>query len=115
MQPTLQESVNFGMMVFPGKIASALPLEHTRVNAHLTGLISTVTVIQSFINPFDTPIELEYLFPLPENASLVDFSIHIGPRIIHADLRELEQAQETYEQARLEGKQAAKLDQRRPN
>lgn len=115
MQPTLQEPVKFGMMVFPGKIASALPLKQTRVNAHLTGLISIVNVTQTFINPFDSPIELEYLFPLPENAALVDFTIQIGPRVVHADLRESEQAQEAYDQARQEGKQAAKLDQRRPN
>jgi Ca-activated chloride channel family protein len=115
MQPHQQEPVNFGMMVFPGKIASALPLERTRVNAHITGLISTVAVVQSFINPFDAPIELEYLFPLPENAALVDFTIHIGGRIVHADLGELEQIQQAYQQARQEGKQAGKLDQRRPN
>ncbi len=115
MQPTLQEPVKFGMMVFPGKIASALPLERTRVNAHLTSLISIVNVTQTFNNPFDSPIELEYLFPLPENAALVDFTIQIGPRVVHADLRESEQAQEAFDQARQEGKQAAKLDQRRPN
>ncbi len=115
MRSTPQEPVNFGMMVFPGNIASALPLEHTRVNAHIIGLISTVTVNQSFTNPFDTPIELEYLFPLPETAALIDFTVQIGPRIIHADLRELEQVQEAYEQARQAGKQAAKLEQRRPN
>ncbi len=115
MLPTPQEPVKFGMMVFPGKTASALPLEQTRVNAHITGLISTVVVNQSFSNPYVIPIELEYLFPLPENAALMDFIVHIGTRIIHADLRELEQAQEAYEQARQAGKQAAILDQRRPN
>ncbi len=115
MRPDLNEPVKFGMMVFPSEIASALPLEKTSVNAHITGLISTVTVIQSFINPFDYPIELEYLFPLPENAALVDFSIQIGTRMIHAELKELEQAQEAFAHARQEGRQAAKLEQRRPN
>lgn len=115
MQPTLQEPVKFGIMVFPNKIASALPLVRTQVNAHITGVISTVNVTQSFINPYESPIELEYLFPLPENAALVDFTIQIGPRVIRADLRESQQAQEAFEQARQEGKQAAKLDQRRPN
>ena len=115
MQPDFQEPVKIGMMVIPGKIASALPLALTKVNAHITGLTATVTVNQTFINPYDIPIELDYLFPLPENAALVDFSIQIGERIIHADLQELEQAQEAYNRARQEGKQAALLDQRRPN
>ena len=75
MEPNLMEPVRHGMMVLPGKTASPLPLKQTRVNAHLTGLISNVTVIQSYANPYESPVELEYLFPLPENAALVDFSI----------------------------------------
>ena len=115
MEPNLMEPVRHGMMVLPGKTASPLPLKQTRVNAHLTGLISNVTVIQSYANPYESPVELEYLFPLPENTALVDFSITIGARIVRAELQELEQAQEAYERARQEGVQAAILDQRRPN
>jgi Ca-activated chloride channel homolog len=107
--------IKFAMMVLIDENASPLPLEHTQVNAHLTGLIATVTVNQTFTNPENEPVELEYLFPLPENASIVDFSIRIGSRLIRGDVRESGQAREAYEQARQEGMHAALLEQRRPN
>jgi Ca-activated chloride channel family protein len=107
--------VKFAMMVLVDESASPLPLEHTQVNAHLTGLIATVTVNQSFINSGEEPVELEYLFPLPENAAIVDFSIRIGSRLIRGDVRESGQAREAYEQARQGGMHAALLEQRRPN
>ena len=106
--------LKFAMMVLIDENASPLPLEHTQVNAHLTGLIATVTVNQFFANPRDEPVELEYLFPLPENAAIVDFSIHIGSRLIRGEVRETAQAREAYEQARQEGMHAALLEQRRP-
>jgi Ca-activated chloride channel family protein len=104
-----------GMMVLVDPSASPLPLERTLVSTHLTGLIASVGVQQQFRNPFDTPIELEYLFPLPENAAMTDFSLQIGARLVRAEVQETEQAKQAYEQARDEGKHAALLNQRRPN
>lgn len=109
------DTQKLGMMVLVDPSASPLPLERTLVSVHLTGLIASVGVQQQFRNPLDTPIELEYLFPLPENAAMTDFSLQIGARLIRAEVQETEQAKQAYEQARDEGKHAALLNQRRPN
>jgi len=95
--------------------ASPLPLEHTQVNAHLSGLVASVRVNQRFSNPLEQPLELEYLFPLPQDAALVSFQIQIGQRLIYGDLRERQQAENAYDQARADGKLAALLEQQRPN
>ena len=50
----------------PDKGPLTLPLKSTRVEAHIAGMVTTVKVIQEFGNPYDTPIEAIYVFPLPQ-------------------------------------------------
>ncbi|MGB1285639.1 MAG: VIT and vWA domain-containing protein [Aggregatilineales bacterium] len=95
--------------------ASPLPLENTAVTGEIFGAVASVTVEQQFGNPFDTPIELRYLFPLPEKAAIVDYEISIGERTISAELKEKQQAQQTYQQAIDNKKRASLLTQERPN
>ena len=45
-----------------------LPLEHTHVEAALTGFVAEVEVTQTYGNPHAKPIEAVYVFPLPETA-----------------------------------------------
>lgn len=111
---TVPEILKLGALLI-AETASPLPLEHTQVNAHLNGLVASVTVRQRFSNPQTEPVELEYLFPLPQDAALVNFQILIGQRVVRGELRERQQAEQAYVQAQSEGKHAALLEQKRPN
>ena len=91
------------------------PLEHTEVAAKVAGYIATVRVTQKYRNPFDTKIEAVYVFPLPENAAVSDFVMTIGERRIRGIIREREEAERIYRDARQQGYQAALLTQERPN
>ncbi len=112
---TFPELVASGQLVVAGDMESALPLEHTAVTAQVTGLLASVAVAQRFGNPLNAPVELDYLFPLPHEAAVVDFELRIGSRTIRAEMKELEQARAAYEEAQREGKRAGLLEQRRPN
>ena len=92
-----------------------LPLKHTDVEAVIRGYIGTVGVKQRFENPFDTKIEAVYLFPLPEKAAVSEFLMVIGERTIRGIVREKEEAEQIYRQARAQGYRASLLVQRRPN
>jgi Ca-activated chloride channel homolog len=92
-----------------------LPLRHTDVHAVVTGYISAVDVTQQFENPYDEKIEAVYLFPLPEKAAVNEFVMTIGERKIRGILREKEEAQRIYEDARAQGYRASLLVQHRPN
>jgi Ca-activated chloride channel family protein len=92
-----------------------LPLKHTDVKARIDGYISTVNVRQQFHNPFDTKIEAVYLFPLPEKSAVSEFLMIIGDRKIRGILREKEEAEAIYREARSQGYQASLLVQHRPN
>lgn len=92
-----------------------LPLKHTEVQASINGYISTVNVRQKFDNPFNEKIEAVYLFPLPEKAAVSEFLMIIGDRRIRGILREREEAESIYNEARAQGYQASLLVQHRPN
>ena len=92
-----------------------LPLQHTDVRAAVDGYIATVDVTQQFANPYDTKIEATYVFPLPQDAAVTDFAMIIGDRRIRGLIRDREEAQQIYEQARTAGYRAAIMTQERPN
>jgi Ca-activated chloride channel family protein len=92
-----------------------LPLKHTEVRASIDGYISTVNVRQKFDNPFNEKIEAVYMFPLPEKAAVSEFLMIIGERRIRGILREKEEAEAIYNEARSQGYQASLLVQHRPN
>ena len=92
-----------------------LPLKHTAVDAVINGYIGTVNVKQEYENPYDTKIEAVYVFPLPEKAAVSEFLMVIGDRTIRGILREKEEAQRIYREARRQGYRASLLVQRRPN
>lgn len=98
-----------------GETTVPLPLEHTDVRATIRGYVATVDVTQQFRNPYDEKIEAVYTFPLPENAAVREFVMTIGDRTIRGILREKEQAEQLYAEARAQGYRASLLTQRRPN
>ncbi len=92
-----------------------IPLKHTSVKASIAGYIATVEVTQQYHNPFDTKIEALYVFPLPHNAAVNEFVLTIGQRHIRGIIRERQEAQRIYNEAKSQGYVAALLTQERPN
>ncbi|MDY7108287.1 MAG: VIT domain-containing protein [Planctomycetota bacterium] len=92
-----------------------LPLKHTDVEAAIAGYIASVTVRQEFHNPFDEKIEAVYVFPLPQNAAVSEFIMTIGDRRIRGIIREREEAERIYLEARRQGYVASRLTQERAN
>ncbi|HKQ06230.1 MAG TPA: VIT domain-containing protein [Blastocatellia bacterium] len=113
--PMIEELRMGCMVVNNAPTASSLPLEHTDVVAHVSGPLASVSVAQRFGNSFSEPVELAYLFPLPHGAAIVDYELRIGQRVIRAEIKELEEARQTYSTARDQGQRAGLLEQRRPN
>lgn len=93
----------------------AFPLERTTVRADLAGPIASVRVGQRFHNPYSEKIEAVYVFPLPHDAAVDDFVLTIGDRKVRGVIRDREQAQQIYDQAKSAGYVASLLDQERSN
>lgn len=96
-------------------LPTAIPLTHTDVRASITGIIASVDVTQTFANPYATPIEAAYLFPLPDNAAVSDFVMTIAGRSIRGVIRERKDAERIYNEAKQQGYSASILTQERSN
>jgi Ca-activated chloride channel family protein len=85
------------------------------VRAEVAGYIGTVRVTEQYKNPFAEKIEAVYVFPLPTDAAVTDFLMVIGERQIRGIIREREEAERVYEEAKRQGYVASLLTQERPN
>jgi len=114
---TMAEEIGTGqlLIVSQEKKDVEVPLAHTSVKADVAGYVSRVTVTQTFVNPFKEPIEAIYVFPLPHRAAVDAMTMKIGQRIVKGVIKTRQEAKETYEKAKREGKTASLLEQERPN
>lgn len=98
-----------------GKPGDACPLEHTSVNAEISGFVTRVTVKQIFHNPTDEKIEAVYTFPLSSDGAVDHMVMKVGDRVVKGVIKKREEARQIYERARDRGQVASLLDQERPN
>jgi Ca-activated chloride channel family protein len=88
---------------------------HTGFRAQVTGNVARVYVSQQFTNPSEDWVEGLYVFPLSADSAVDELLMHVGERVIRADIQRREKARATYEKARSQGRQASLVDQERPN
>jgi Ca-activated chloride channel family protein len=92
-----------------------LPLANSDFSVSIDGDLASVTLVQTFENPTSTPINATYLFPLNEGAAVHAMRMEVGNEVIEAQIQRREEARQTFERARDEGRAAALLTQHRPN
>lgn len=88
---------------------------HSEAQVTIKGMLARVVLRQTFENVTDDWVEGVYVFPLPEDAAINRMVLEIGERRIVADIKEKQEAQRIYDQAKREGKRAALTRQERPN
>jgi len=88
---------------------------NTDIEAQVSGLVTRVSVSQSFRNDGQEWVEGIYVFPLPDSAAVDRLRMHIGERIIEGEIREKEQAKKEYEQAKTAGQKTSLVEQQRAN
>lgn len=88
---------------------------HSEAHVTINGLLARVVLRQTFENVTDEWVEGVYVFPLPEDAAVNRMVMEIGARRILGEIKEKQEAQRIYDQARRAGKRAALTRQERPN
>src|SRR5256885_1799907 len=92
-----------------------LPAIDTHVKLRVRGMILRGEVTQRFRNPEQTCAEAVYAFPLPEDAAVDTLRMTVGQHVIEGEIKERKEAEQSYQQAKSEGKHASLLSQERPN
>lgn len=93
----------------------ALPLESTKVDVQVTGVIAEVTVTQAYKNAGKKPINAQYVFPASTRAAVHGMRLQVRDQVIEAVIKEKQQASQVFEAAKKAGKSASLLEQERPN
>ena len=93
----------------------ALPLESTKVDVQITGVIAEVTVTQAYKNAGKKPINAQYVFPASTRAAVHGMRMQVRDQLIEAQIKEKQQAAQAFEAAKKAGKNASLLEQSRPN
>jgi len=89
-------------------------LEGVAVEARLQGLLSEVTVTQTYRNLEATNIEATYTFPLPLDAVLLELTLELNGRQLQGVVQPKAQAEQRYEEAIDDGDTAVLLQQIEP-
>ncbi|MBM4111759.1 MAG: VWA domain-containing protein [Phycisphaerae bacterium] len=102
-----------------GNLIGPCPLQHTAVDAQISGFVSRVTVTQKYANTYGRLIEAVYTFPLSHRAAVDRMRMivrsHGEERIVEGEVKERTLARQIYESARRDGFVASLLEQERPN
>ena len=93
----------------------SFPLKSTEVVANITGVIADVTVTQVYTNQGVDPIHAKYVFPGSTRAAVHGMRIRVGDKAVVAKIKEREKAAQEFAEAKAAGKNAALLEQQRPN
>src|SRR5688500_4456788 len=89
------------------------PLERARITADAHGGIARVVLMQRFANPHEEPLRVTYVLPLPSDGSVACFSFRVGDRSVTGEVDRRARARERFEQAIVEGRTAAILEEER--
>lgn len=96
-----------------GADGQALPLERAHLAAQAGGGLARVVLTQTFRNPSSAPLDVVYLLPLPADGAVSGFSFLLGDQRVVGEVTGREAARARFEQALVEGRTAALLDQER--
>ncbi len=106
--PPQDSSAGGRLVAFDGR---PLPLLGTRLTATAAGGLCRVLLEQRFKNTHAEPLHVSYLFPLPHDGAVSGFAFRLGERRFVGEVDRLTSARERFEEALVEGKTAALLEQ----
>ena len=100
-----------------------VPLVRSDLSGEVLGSLASLKLVQVFRYSQEqmgtdlnlSPFEAAYRFPLPGDAAVRGVTVRFGEVEIEAVLREREQAEEEYREAKEKGQQAALLNRESPN
>jgi Ca-activated chloride channel family protein len=90
-----------------------LPLLAAHVRAEARGGIARTVLTQTFRNVHAEPLQVTYLLPLPHEGAVSGFAFRLDGRRVVGEVDKLDRARARFEEAVLEGRTAALLEQER--
>ena len=89
----------------------SLPLVSAKLRVEAGGGLARVVLEQTFVNPYDDTLRVTYKMPLPADGAVSGYAFTIGSRTISGKVDRKERARARFEEAIVQGKTAALLEQ----
>ena len=86
-----------GLLIAEGGFGGLLEIQEHKVNVTINNGIAVTEVDQTFLNTEGRTVEALYMFPVPEGASVANFSMWINGKEMIGEVVEKERAREIYE------------------
>ncbi|MEQ8262081.1 marine proteobacterial sortase target protein [Pseudohaliea sp.] len=112
--PARAEGPALALVDDAGKASLSLR-QASHLSLEIHGLVAVAVLEQSFENRAAGWRHGVYSFPLPEQAAVRRLDFVLGERVIRGRVREREEAARVFAAAKREGRQAALVEQQRPN
>ena len=81
----------------PKEVIPPLTVKYHRVNVEITDQVAKTSIDQVFFNSHNRDIEGIFIFPIPENAAISEFSMYVGKEKIEGEVLDREKARKIYE------------------
>ncbi|MFW6132111.1 MAG: VIT and vWA domain-containing protein [Candidatus Aminicenantaceae bacterium] len=81
----------------PGENIPPLTVKYHKVEVEIIDQVANTSIDQVFINNHHRDIEGTFIFPLPEDAAISEFSMYVGNKKIEGEILDKEKAQKIYE------------------
>lgn len=92
-----------------------IPLKHISYRAVVNGAFARISVVQTYKNDAEIPVEVVYVFPLPDESTVTGCQMKINKRTITANIDKKEKARKEYDAAVSSGHHGMLMEQERPN
>jgi Ca-activated chloride channel family protein len=118
MQASYLNSKQRGFPVLEGGENLFIPLKETQLTGNIFLPFADLTLEQTFLfssKEYNKTIEAIYRFPMSGNAAVRDVHIKFGDTEIKTELKKRQNAEEEYQHAKEQGKQAALVSRDAPN
>lgn len=86
-----------GILIPKDEMVPPLAIKSQRVDIEIKDGVASARIVQIFKNSVNRDLEAIYVFPLPENAAIVDFAMTINGKRMSGELVEKDKARQIYQ------------------
>ncbi len=104
---TVNSAQAAGLMTPKSSQFSALEIKQHHVNVVIEDGYAITRIDQVFFNPHDSALEAIYSFPVPEKASVGEFTYWIDGKPVTGEVVEKKRARDIYQQEKAQGRETA--------
>ncbi len=92
-----------------------LSLKNVKISGDVIGKFGTFEIEQTFVNNTKKVLEVGYIFPIVETATVIGFEVHIGDRVLQGQCKEKTKAKKEYTKNIVKGNSSYLMEEKTDN